>query len=105
MLFPFFLYYSTILYKKTFNYIFHIKRTTNILIYKFEGLVEINDMFNDLSKLIKEQDLEVNVIVQNAGAYEYKTYTHICLYICVCLLIFVNFKRNILREEFFGNYF
>jgi hypothetical protein len=32
-----------------------------------KGLVEINDMFTDLSQLIKEQDSEVTTICQNAG--------------------------------------
>jgi t-SNARE complex subunit (syntaxin) len=32
-----------------------------------KGLVEINEMFTDLSKMIKEQEGEVNSICHNAG--------------------------------------
>ena len=51
-----------------------------------KGLVEINDMFTDLSKLIKEQESEVTVICHNAGTVG-KT-TRLVLYVMaesICL--------------------
>lgn len=50
-----------------------------------KGLVEINEMFTDLSKLIKDQDSEVAVICQNAGKGARQAGVCVCVKYSCCL--------------------